>query len=77
MNAGAVIAGNFGDPVVDLEALGKKDLNINGQGRIGFGTVDGKITVDDVFVTTPEGNPFSVEAKGKLATVWGELKARQ
>ena len=75
--AGAVAAGNFGDPIVDLEALGKKDLNIKGQGRIGFGTVDGKITVDDVFVTTPEGNPFSVEAKGKLATVWGELKARQ
>ncbi len=76
-SAGAVAAGNFGDPIVDLEALGKKDINIKGQGRIGFGTVDGKITVDDVFVTTPEGNPFSVEAKGKLATVWGELKAGQ
>lgn len=74
--AGAVAAGNFGDPIVDLEALGKKDLNIKGEGRIGFGTVNGKITVDDVFVTTPEGNPFSVEAKGKLATVWGELKAK-
>lgn len=74
--AGAVAAGNYGDPIVDLEALGKKDININGQGRIGFGTVDGKIVVDDVFVTTPEGNPFSVEARGKLATVWGELKAK-
>ncbi len=74
---GAVAAGNFGEAIVDLEALGKKDLNIGGEGRIGFGTVNGKITVDDVFVTTPEGNPFSVEAKGKLATVWGELKAGQ
>ncbi|RKU08926.1 hypothetical protein C6502_13875, partial [Candidatus Poribacteria bacterium] len=63
--------------IVDLEALGKKDLGIKAQGRIGFGTVDGKIIVDDVFVTTPEGNPFSVEAKGKLATVWGKLKAGQ
>ena len=76
-NAGAVAAGNFGDPIVDLEALGKKDLNIKGEGRIGFGTVNGKIVVDDVFVTTPEGNPFSVEARGKLPTVWGELKAGQ
>ena len=76
-NIGGVLAGNFGEPIVDLEALGKKDLNINGEGRIGFGTVNGKITVDDVFVTTPEGNPFSVEARGKLATVWGELKAGQ
>ena len=74
--AGGVLAGNFGDPIVDLEAIGKKDINSSGQGRIGFGTVDGKITVDDVFVTTPEGNPFSVEARGKLATVWGELKAK-
>lgn len=74
---GAVAAGNFGEAIVDLEALGKKDLNIGGEGRIGFGTVNGKIIVDDVFVTTPEGNPFSVEAKGKLATVWGELKAGQ
>jgi len=74
--AGAVAAGNYGDPIVDLEALGKKDINSKGQGRIGFGTVDGKIAVDDVFVTTPEGNPFSVEARGKLATVWGELKAK-
>ena len=40
---GAVAAGNFGEPIVDLEALGKKDLNIKGEGRIGFGTVDGKI----------------------------------
>ena len=70
-------AGSFGEAIVDLEALGKKDLNIGGQGRVGFGTVNGRITVDDVFVTTPEGNPFSVEAKGKLATVWGELKAGQ
>ena len=76
-NAAGVLAGNFGEPIVDLEALGKKDLNIKGEGRIGFGTVDGKITVDDVFVTTPEGNPYSVEARGKLATVWGELKAGQ
>ncbi len=75
--AGAVAAGSYGDPIVDLEALGKKDVNIQGEGRIGFGTVNGKIVVDDVFVTTPEGNPFSVEAKGKLATVWGELKAGQ
>ena len=75
--AGAVAAGNYGEPIVDLEALGKKDINIGGEGRIGFGTIDGKITVDDVFVTTPEGNPFSVEARGKLATVWGELKAGQ
>ena len=74
--AGALAAGNYGDPIVDLEALGKKDINIKGEGRIAFGTIDGKITVDDVFVTTPEGNPFSVEARGKLATVWGELKAR-
>ena len=74
---GAVAAGNFGEPIVDLEALGKKDLGIKAEGRIGFGTVDGKIIVDDVFVTTPEGNPFSVEAKGKLATVWGKLKAGQ
>ena len=76
-NAAGVASGNFGEPIVDLEALGKKDVNIKGQGRIGFGTVNGKITVDDVFVTTPEGNPFSVESKGKLATVWGELKAGQ
>ena len=74
---GAVAAGNYGEAIVDLEALGKKDLNIGGEGRIGFGTVNGKIVVDDVFVTTPEGNPFSVEAKGKLATVWGGLKAGQ
>ena len=74
-NAGSVAAGNYGEPIVDLEALGKKDINIKGEGRIAFGTVDGKITVDDVFVTAPEGNPFSVEAKGKLATVWGELKS--
>ena len=74
-NAGSVAAGNYGEPIVDLEALGKKDINIKGEGRIAFGTVDGKITVDDVFVTTPEGNPFSVEAKGKLATVWGDLKS--
>ena len=76
-NAAGVAAGSFGEAIVDLEALGKKDLNIGGQGRVGFGTVNGRITVDDVFVTTPEGNPFSVEAKGKLATVWGELKAGQ
>lgn len=75
--AGAVLAGNYGEPIVDLEALGKKDINIKGEGRIAFGTIDGKITVDDVFVTTPEGNPYSVEARGKLATVWGELKIGQ
>ena len=76
-NPGAVAAGNYGEPIVDLEALGKKDINNNGEGRIGFGTVEGKIVVDDVFLTAPGGNPFSVEAKGKLATVWGELKAGQ
>ncbi len=75
-NAGSVLAGNYGEPIVDLEALGKKDINSKGQGRIAFGTIDGKIRVDDVFVTTPGGNPFSVEARGKLATVWGELKAK-
>lgn len=75
-NPGAVAAGNYGEAIVDLEAIGKKDVNIQGEGRIGFGTVNGKITVDDVFVTTPEGNPFSVEAKGKLAAVWGELKTK-
>ena len=70
-NPGAAALGDYGPPLVDV-----KDININGEGRIGFGTEDAKIEVDNVFVTEPENNPFAVEAEGKLTTTWGRLKSR-
>ncbi|MCZ6675896.1 MAG: hypothetical protein O7E52_01475 [Candidatus Poribacteria bacterium] len=68
-NGAAAVAGDYGPPLVDV-----KDININGEGRIGFGTEDARIEVDNVFVTAPEENPFAVEAQGKLTTTWGRLK---
>ena len=53
-----------------------KDINIQGRGRIGFGSVDSRFKVDDVYVAEPDTNPFSVEAHGKLAITWGMLKSR-
>ncbi|MCY3721000.1 MAG: hypothetical protein OXG97_02140 [Candidatus Poribacteria bacterium] len=51
------------------------------KGKIGFYTRGGNrgaaahyAQYDNVFVTTPEFNIFSVEPRGKLAVVWGELK---
>ena len=70
-NGAAAVSGNYGPALVDV-----KDFNIQGEGRIGFGTQESIIEVDNVFVTEPEKNPFAVEAQGKLATTWGQLKSR-
>ena len=70
-NDAAAVLGDYGPPLVDV-----KDINISGRGRIGFGTQEAVIEVDNVFVTEPEKNPFAVEAQGKLATTWGRLKSR-
>ena len=69
-NGAAAVLGDYGPPLADV-----KDINISGRGRIGFGTQEASIEVDNVFVTEPESNPFAVEA-GKLATTWGRLKSR-
>ena len=66
----AAILGNYGPALVDV-----KDINISGEGRIGFGTQEAIIEVDNVYVTEPQKNPFAVEAQGKLATTWGRLKS--
>lgn len=68
----AAAAGDYGAPIVDV--LGK-DFNISGEGRIGFGTENSIIEVDNVFVTAPKYNPLAVEAKGKLTTIWSRLKS--
>ena len=70
-NGAAAVLGNYGPVLVDV-----KDFNISGEGRIGFGTQEAIIEVDNVFVTEPEKNPFAVEVQGKLATIWGMLKSR-
>ena len=70
-NGAAAVSGNYGPPLVDV-----KDINISGEGRIGFGTQEAIIEVDNVYVTEPASNPFAVEAQGKLATTWGRLKSR-
>ncbi len=70
-NGVAAVSGDYGPPLVDV-----KDFNLSGRGRIGFGTQEAAIEVDDVFVTEPEKNPFAVEAQGKLTTTWGRLKSR-
>ena len=67
-NGAAAALGNYGPALVDV-----KDVNMQGEGRIGFGTQEAIIEVDNVFVTEPEKNPFAVEAQGKLATTWGRL----
>ena len=69
-NGAAAVLGNYGPALADV-----KDINISGRGRIGFGTQEATIEVDDVFVTEPGQNPFAVEAQGKLATTWGRLKS--
>ena len=71
-NPEAAAAGDYGDPIVDATG---KDSNINGEGRIGFGTENSKIEVDNVFVTKPGYNPLAVEARGKLTTTWSRLKS--
>ena len=71
-NLAAAAVGDYGAPLVDVVG---QDFNINGEGRIGFGTENSKIEVDDVFVTVPQHNPFAVEAGGKLTTLWGKLKS--
>ena len=70
-NGAQAKSGEFGDAIVDV-----KDINIQGRGRIGFGSVDSRFKVDDVYVVEPDTNPFSVESRGKLATTWGMLKSR-
>ena len=70
-NGALAKSGDYGAPVVDV-----KDITIGGRGRIGFGSVDSRFEVDDVYVVEPDTNPFSVEAQGKLATTWGMLKSR-
>jgi hypothetical protein len=67
----AAAVGDYGDPIVDATG---KDPNINGEGRIGFGTEDSTIQVDNVFVTKPGYNPWTVERQGKLTTTWSGLK---
>lgn len=67
----AAVAGNYGPVLVDV-----KDFNISGEGRIGFGTLEAVIEVDNVYVTEPEKNPFAVEVQGKLTATWGLLKSR-
>ncbi len=69
-NGGAAALGNYGQALFDV-----KDFNIQGEGRIGFGTLEAAIEVDNVYVTEPEKNPFAVEARGKLTTTWGLLKS--
>ena len=69
-NGGAAVLGDYGPALFDV-----KDFNIQGEGRIGFGTLEAVLEVDNVFVTEPEKNPFAVEAQGKLATTWGLLKS--
>ncbi|MYE88555.1 hypothetical protein F4X33_06125, partial [Candidatus Poribacteria bacterium] len=69
-NGAAAASGNYGPALFDV-----KDFNIKGEGRIGFGTQEAAIEVDNVFVTEPEKNPFAVEAQGKLTTTWGLLKS--
>lgn len=69
-NGAAAALGNYGPALVDV-----KDININGEGRIGFGTLESIIEVDNVYVTEPKKNPFAVEAQGKLTTIWGLLKS--
>jgi hypothetical protein len=69
-NGAAAVLGNYGPALVDV-----KDFNIQGEGRIGFGTLEAVIEVDNVFVTEPEKNPFAVEVQGKLTTTWGLLKS--
>ena len=73
-NPEAAAAGDYGDPIVDATG---KDPNINGEGRIGFGTENSKIEVDNVFVTKPGYNPLAVEVQSKLATVWSRLKSKR
>ena len=70
-NGALAQSGDYGAAVVDV-----KDINIQGRGRIGFGSVDSRFKVDDVYVAEPDTNPFSVEAHGKLAITWGMLKSR-
>ena len=70
-NGGAAVGGDYGPALFDV-----KDFNIQGEGRVGFGTQEAIIEVDNVFVTEPEKNPFAVEAQGKLTTTWGLLKSR-
>ena len=69
-NAEAAVLGNYGPVLFDV-----KDFNIQGEGRIGFGTLEAAIEVDNVFVTEPEKNPFAVEMQGKVTTIWGLLKS--
>ena len=69
-NAAAATLGDYGPVLFDV-----KDFNIQGEGRIGFGTLEAAIEVDNVYVTEPENNPFAVEAQGKLTTTWGLLKS--
>ena len=69
-NGAAAALGNYGPALSDV-----KDINISGRGRIGFGTEEATIEVDNVYVTEPEKNPFAVEAQGRLTTTWGLLKS--
>ena len=69
-NGAAATLGDYGPVLFDV-----KDFNIQGEGRIGFGTLEAAIEVDNVYVTEPENNPFAVEAEGKLTTTWGLLKS--
>lgn len=69
-NAAAAALGDYGPVLFDV-----KDFNIQGEGRVGFGTLEAVIEVDNVYVTEPEKNPFAVEVQGKLTTTWGLLKS--
>ena len=53
------------------------------KGKIGFYTLGGNrgaaahyAQFDNIFVTTPGFNIFSVEPKGKLTVMWGTLKTQ-
>ena len=72
-NGAAAASGDYGAPIVDFT----KDANNQGEGRIGFGTINATIQVDNVFVTQPGINPLAVEAQGKLAATWGMLKSNR
>ena len=70
-NGAAAILGDYGPVLVDV-----KDFNIQGEGRIGFGTLEAVIEVDNVFVTEPEKESFRCRSTGQVGDHLGIVEIK-
>ena len=60
----------------DEEVASVKDGTENGVGRIGLATWSTSARYDNVIVYGPDGPSQPVDAKGKVTTTWGDIKAK-